>query len=809
MFRLLLVFTFFFTVWSAFAQKKSTVAVRTSTSPVIDGYPNDIEWEQAPAATDFIQNATRPGEPSTQKTIVKVLYDDVAIYVLGYMYDTAPDSILKQLSIRDKEENTDAFGVIFDTYKDGRNAFGFYVTAAGVQIDARYSNNVRDLTWDAAWQSRVKIVDDGWVAELKIPFSAVRIPKQKIQEWGVNFQRKIRRHREIAYWNFINPAVDGFTTQFGILKGFKDVENPIRLALVPYSSAYADVSTNDDGSSSVNSSLNFGADIKYGINESFTVDVTLVPDFGQVQSDNLILNLTPFEVEFIEYRPFFTEGTELFNRGNLFYSRRVGGTPQKFFSIGNELEKNEVLTENPFISQLINASKFSGRTDKGLGIGVFNGVVNRTFATAQDTLTGEKRNLLTSPLTNYNVFVLDQSLKNNSYLSFVNTNVTREGSDFYNANVAATQFRFLDSTITYEALGNVNWSRKYGGALQKNDDGLAYDLSLAKISGNWQYYAKHSLMTDTYDPTDMAFLLNNNQVFYHAGAKYNIFKPFWKVNNLFTDLGVRYGKAYNPNKFQDFLVTGEAWTTFTKQFFSTGVSFDWFPGTRNDFFEPRTPGRYLVQPGSIAGRYWFSSDYRKKFALDGSIRAINYNADNREEVYYRIAPRFRVSDRLMLIHSFENEHKWNDIGFVSRNNGEIMMGRRKVNTIINTLTTEFSFNELMFLSFRLRHYWSSADYSKYYTLQDDGNVLLSDAYATNHDINFNVFNIDMVYTWVFAPASEIRIVWKNSILTQDEEVIRNYMTNFQNTLTASQLNSFSIKFLYYIDYLYFKGLKLR
>jgi hypothetical protein len=784
-------------------------AVRTISSPVIDGYPLDAEWNLASPASDFIQNSTRPGSPCTQKTEVKILYDDVAIYVLGYMYDSAPDSILKQMSIRDKEENTDVFGIIFDTYKDGRNAYGFYVTAAGVQLDARYSNGIRDLTWNVAWQSRVKIIDNGWVVELKIPFSAIRFPQIKNQEWGVNFLRKIRRQREISYWNFVNPAIDGFTNQFGILTGISDIVSPLRLALIPYSSAYADLSTNEEGVATVNSNLNFGADLKYGINESFTIDMTLVPDFGQVQSDNLVLNLTPFEIEFIDYRPFFTEGTELFNRGGLFYSRRVGGTPKKFFSIGNELNENEVLVQNPFISQLINASKFSGRTDKGLGIGVFNGLVNRTFAIAEDTITKEKRNLLTNPISNYNVFVLDQSFKNNSYLSFVNTNVHREGSDFYNANVAATQFRFLDSTNTYEALGNVNWSRKYGGILKQDVDGLAYDLSLAKISGNFQYYAKHWLRSDKYDPTDMGFLLTNNQVYYNSGLGYNIFKPFWKLNNLFTNLDFTYSRAYNPNQYQDFSIYGESWTTLTKQFFSTGLSFSYSPFKRNDFFEPRTPGYFLIQPNSIFGRYWFSSDYRKRFALDGSTSFVEYGSDDRKEFYYEISPRFRLNDRIMLIHAFENELKWNDIGFVGRNNTDIMLGRREINTIINTFTSEFSFNELMFLSFRLRHYWSSAKYTNYYVLQTNGEIQASDIYAVNHDINFNVFNIDMVYTWVFAPASEIRIVWKNSILTQDKEIIMNYTSNFQNTVAAPQLNSFSIKFLYYIDYLYFKGLKLR
>src|SRR5262249_27319888 len=260
----------------------------------------------------------------------KVVYTDEAIYIGAYMHDD-PKLIKRQLTERDKEQRQDAdnFGVAFDTYKDKQNAFQFMVTAPNVQSDIRISsggageNGGFDYNWDAVWDSQTSIVADGWIAEIQIPYSAIRFSKEDIQNWGVNFSRYIRRLNEQSYWNCVDPNQNGFVNQFGDLTGLQNLQPPLRLSFLPYlSTGYRTVPTN---SGTINTFLHSGGmDVKYGINESFTIDMTLIPDFGQVQSDNVILNLTPFEQQFEEHRPFFTEGTELFNKAGVFYSRRIG-----------------------------------------------------------------------------------------------------------------------------------------------------------------------------------------------------------------------------------------------------------------------------------------------------------------------------------------------------------------------------------------------------------------------------------------------------------------------------------------------------
>lgn len=794
----------------AYAQKKEATAVRTYTAPKIDGFLNEACWELAPVITGFTQRQIHTGQPATQHTEIKVLYDDVALYVGAILYDVSNDSILREVGERDlPNTNSDQFGIYLDTYFDAINAFGFIVNAAGVQTDIRYSPNGEDYLWNAVWDSEVKIQDNNWYVEIKIPFSAIRFSDLPKQKWGVNFMRGIRRHREISYWNFVDPANEGFVNQFGILNGIENIVSPLRLSFTPYVSYYADHYKTLNGTS-INSTFNLGTDLKYGLNESFTLDMTLVPDFGQVQSDNLVLNLSPFEVQFNDFRPFFTEGTELFNRGGLFYSRRVGGTPKKYYSVFNEINESETVINNPSTSQLINASKISGRTAKGLGLGIFNATTGKTFATVENT-EGEQRKILTDPLTNYNVFVLDQSFKNNSYFSIINTNVMRQGS-FYDANVSATQFKIADATNSYAFTGFGAVSQIYTHQLPVE---LGHNLRLnaGKISGKNQYGVSIRQLSDQYNPRDLGFLLNNNTTDYEAYYSYNIFRPFWKLNNIFNTLRITYSRLYLPNRFQNLTINLNSNTTITRYFFSMGLSANTRPVESFDFFEPRIAGRFFIVPKYIGGGYWYSSDYRKKLALDGSFNYRSYSRNKRNDFSYRIAPRIRASDKILIIHEFFEEFKTNDEGVALTVNGKIILnndtsifGIRNVHTISNTFNIRYSMTNRMALTFRLRHYWSNAVYKEFKKLGDDGYLYDTD-YSGNSNLNFNAFTIDMVYVWNFTPGSEMRIVWKNTITDLSQLTGYSYFENLENTIEGPQLNSISIKVLYFLDYLMLKHQK--
>ena len=393
----------------------STQAKRIDAKLEIDGKLDEASWEEAQVSSNFTTWQPVPKLDPKHQTEFRILYDDEAFYVGIKMFVSSRDSIMTELTQRDDVGNTDWVGIILDTYGNATDAFEFIVGATGVQFDAKLSDQGEDNNWDAVWFSAVDLTDTHWTAEFKIPYSAIRFSKQKEQIWKMNIMRRSAVSGERSSWHPILPEAPVWLAQMGEVTGITDIKAPLRLSISPYMSMYAQ--SYSDGSSGISTtgySYNGGMDLKYGINDAFTLDMTLIPDFGQVQSDNIILNLTPFEVRYDERRQFFTEGTELFNKGGLFYSRRVGGNPIGQYSVGGALSANEELITNPSTSQLINASKISGRTGKGLGIGIFNAIAKETFATARNTETGEEREISTSPLTNYNVIVLDQNLKNNS-----------------------------------------------------------------------------------------------------------------------------------------------------------------------------------------------------------------------------------------------------------------------------------------------------------------------------------------------------------------------------------------------------------
>jgi hypothetical protein len=284
---LLLIWLLF--IISSFGQyvKKHVDAIPVQDSPKIDGILDEDVWKDAPIAADFIQRQPYNGKPPAFPTEVRFLYDNSGLYVGAMMYDPNPDSIPTQLGLRDSQGlNADYFILMLSPFNDGINAFCFMVYVSDVQSDYKLpgasSDFEQDMSWDAVWQSKARKNKKGWVVEMKIPYSAIRFPKTGIQEWGVNCQRDIRRIRESSSWNFIDSKVQGFVNQGGLLQGIHDIKPPLRLSLSPYVSGYIEKNPDD---ATWQFSYNYGADLKYGINQSFTLDMTLIPDFGQVPSD--------------------------------------------------------------------------------------------------------------------------------------------------------------------------------------------------------------------------------------------------------------------------------------------------------------------------------------------------------------------------------------------------------------------------------------------------------------------------------------------------------------------------------------------
>lgn len=781
-------------------------AARVKDAPQIDGILDESIWRDAPVARGFYQYEPHNDRPASQQTQVRILFDNDALYVGARLEDDQPEKILTELGPRDSGNNVNAdlFWIDINPFNDGINGFRFMVSASGVQTDINISGaggSGGDDDWDAVWMSAVSIDDNGWVVEMKIPYSALRFPRGEVQLWGINFWREIRRSREQSSWNFVNRRIGDPLAFMGELDGIEEIETPVRLALYPYVSSYLE--KNGQGDSWSNTFAG-GMDLKYGISNSFTMDMTLIPDFGQVQSDARVLNLSPHEVKYDEKRQFFTEGIELFGKADLFYSRRIGSRPRGFGTVGDQLIRNdsvyELLVENPIETRLINATKISGRTSGGLGLGVFNAMTAHGEALVRDTLSGTSRRVTTQPFTNYNVLVADQSLRNNSFVSLINTNVS--GSEpGYIANVSGTEFRFMDSSNAYRFSGSAALSQQYRTNID-NTFGYTYDISAGKVGGTWQYGYNRLVYSNTYDPNDLGYLAYNNLVMDKVNVSLNIFDPFWRLLNLRNEIAINYNRLHTPDTFTGFNMAYNLRALFDTRFFVM-LRTNYRPLGNRDYFEPRVPGRFFETDPAWDYYAMFSTDYRKRVYLDGDITYGRIMSEyDQKEFGFELEPTFRVTNRLNLAYGLEVKRLNNDVGFVTVNEqADIYFGMRNTDVLINTLEGAFIFNNQLSVQLDFRHYWSVVEYTdKFYLLNEDGRLDEMEEDPGAKNINYNAFTVDMMLVWHFAPGSQLSLAWKNNIDSQVAQLTRSYHDNLTHILRQPQINSLSLRLLYYLDY---------
>jgi hypothetical protein len=774
-------------------EKKKLQARRLSSSIKLDGKLDEEVWKTAPIANHFFGFEPDNGkiEPDTLKTEVKILYDDHALYIAATLYDSQPNKILKEITERDNFGTADFFGVFINGFNDGQQEYSFFVSAANGQADCvRTSQQGEDFSWDAIWLSEVKITEQGWQVEMKIPYAAIRFSKSEKQVWGINFFREVRRLRYKYTWNKVDNRIGAFTQQAGLLEGIENIETPTRLFLIPYASYYLNSLPNEKAQGTIKG----GMDLKYGLSDAFTLDAVLIPDFGQTKFDNKILNLGPFEQVFNENRPFFTEGTDLFNKAGLFYSRRIGGAPSTY----PELSENEEVTEYPSSVKLLNALKVSGRTKGGLGVGVLNAVTEKTDVTVQNTLTNESRSVTVEPIANYNITVLDQRFNQNSSISLVNTNVTRDG-EFRDANVSALAFDLNTKKNTYNANGAFKYSyvNEFGDLANKK--GFVSELYLAETSGNIRYSFGGNYISKAFDNNDLGVNFQTNYYSFSGNVSYRTLKPTQKLNSFRMNLNT-YGQFNNDsNNLQEQSLNFNMSVTNKKNhaagFNVTARMFDVY-----DYYDARVEGRYTVYPKYYNTSGWISTNYNNKFAFD-----INpwYGFAEQKGWWFsgvNISPRYRFNDRIMLIYNFNYGVDKNELGWIDRTATDIIYARRDKQTIENGLEGKYSINSRMNFKINFRHYWSFAENKSTYRLLENGKVE-DFAYTTNKNSNLNLWNFDLSYSWWFAPGSQMSVLYRNNAADFNRTIDKNFSNNVKAIVNHEVLNhAFSISVRYFIDY---------
>lgn len=792
---------------------KNLEARRTTQRVVIDGKLTESAWQDAAKADDYVEFRPVIGrkEEYGNRTETFLMYSDDGLYFGGTCYERNVDSIARELVGRDGFGTNDYIGLILDTYHDNLNGFEYFVTPLGEQWDAKMTSNQNsnnggeDFSWNAVWQSAVVLHEQGWTFEVFIPYSAIRFSKDKVQDWGLNITRRRRKTEQQYTWSAIDPNVNGFLTQEGTWKGITDIKPPLRLQLSPYFSVYANhFPANQPGQKNWTQQVSGGLDLKLGLNQAFTLDATLIPDFGQVQSDNQVLNLTPFEVKFNENRSFFTEGTELFGKGNLFYSRRIGGAPVHRERAYSTLKMGEKVVTNPTESKLINASKISGRTKNGLGLGLLNAVTRTQYALVENTETGDTRQVETDPSTNYNILVLDQTLKNNSSVSFINTSVIRRGAD-YNANVTSGLFSINDKKNTYNVSGNAAISYlDYKSNAVKNSTGYSHSISIGKTSGRFTYNLSQQLTDTRFTSNDLGYFTNNNFLDHSLYVGYRYTEPKGWYNRLFLNFNSSLSRLYAPianleSKFQQANVQVNI-NAQTKKLHWLGLYLNYRP-VENDFYEPRKLGLLFRRGSSVAFGGWVETNSAKKYSLSlEAFERVFMDFYNLNGLDLFVSQQYRFNSKFSIRHSVNLQPRPRGLGYTAMDeSGNPVFALRDVKTVDNTLFLKYNFTNKMGLTFRTRHYASVVHNKEYYSLHNEGSLKPKPGFeGTNRNVNF--FNVDMVYTWQFAPGSFLNVVWKNATYHNTDLIDVHYFQNLGNTLQADQNNNLSLKVIYFLDY---------
>jgi len=782
-------------VYSQTQTKKSLEVPEIPEAAVnLDGVLDEVCWAQSAVIEELDQYFPEPkSAPEGVGSDVRIFYTQKGLYVGGVFEDhRAP--ILAQLTQRDRiNANTDWIQLIINPFNDGANDFNFYLSAAGVQGDARAIGPDReDGNWNAVWYSKTLKSDHQWSFELFIPYRALRIPKTGINEsakaWGFNFKRSIRSDRTMYSWNPIDRNFENESLQSGELRGIRITNPPLRVSLRP--NATSTLQSGGDGTTRWNN--NAGADIKIGLNKSFTLDMTLLPDFSQVAYDQQFVNFEPFEQRFDENRQFFTEGVNLFSKGDLFYSRRIGGNPKNF----TNANLADLSNTTQSFTRMLNATKLTGTTDNNLSVGVLNAITAANYALGEDSL-GNPISILTEPLTNYNVVAFDQRLNNNSSIGLINTHVLRSNESGPTRDARTTAITGNLNFLKNSHFWNVSAAQSQIYEIEEPYSGESVEWELGKQVGSWRWEHELNFTTADFDPNDMGFQRRANRIHQDFQVSHQILTPRKNLLRSRNTLELQYRRLFDPNVFER-MHAEYSHFSLTKNFVAYRYKLEVRPA-EYDYFDPRVWGRYRINPSSMWHDFFVSTDYRKPLAIDVGAGYWQWSDYDAGGYYGNVKLLGRVSDQLNFTARIDMNH-FNQIGWAQTiSTDSIGMAVRTNRKLAQTLSGTYLFGPNSYVTLDLRHTWNRFDPVGTYHLNDDGTMSPSSAY-TDPELRINIFNMDLKYVLWFAPGRELNILYRASMAHADNESQLAYWQNIQDLSGRPTDHVFSLRLVYFLDY---------
>jgi hypothetical protein len=794
----------------------------TTEKPVIDGVLDDKCWLTGEWAGDFTQWIPNEGAKASQPTFLKVLYDDKSVYIAIRAFDSEPDKIDRKAGRRD-EFTGDIVGVCFDSYHDHRTGFEFDVTAAGQKCDVMLTNPSNpDPNWNAVWYGKTATEDSAWTVEIEVPFSQLRYSADEEQIWGMHCWRWINRLLEESDWEPQSSTGPGMLYLFGEMHGIHGLKKSRRIEIMPYGLGKLNTFEKDKANPFAKNGYNVtgtvGLDAKIGLTSNFTVDLTINPDFGQVESDPSVMNLTAFETFYEEKRPFFLEGANIFkfefDDDIMFYSRRIGHAP----SYKPGLSAFEYL-DFPDNTTILNAEKFSGKTSKGLSVGVIHSITAAEQATLS---TPEGKSSFTAePLTNYlvarvqkdfnesntmlgGIFTSTNRFTNKNYLEYLNREAYTGGLDLL--HYWKDKEYYIDAKFTGSLIkGEIEAIRELQTAsaryYQRPDaDYIDFDTTLTQLSGFggkikigkgskglWRYSAEVSWRTPGLDLNDIGYMQTSDQIREKNNISYFVNKPV----SIFRTYSVGLYQENFWNFGGDHLTSGTGLNIYLEFLNKWAVSPNINYYSSGQDTRILRGGPAMITPGYWTGGFTIKTDYSKKlyFFVNSTYSSASDNRSNS----YSVEPGTTVQpfSRLRFSLNLNYTDNMDQLQYVETikvdENSRYILGKVDQKTLGLTFKVDLIISPDISLQYYGSPFASIGEFSnfknvtspknekysdrfeiisdislngEYYDV-DENNDNLTDYTFRNPDFNFYQFRSNLVFRWEYKPGSQLFLVWSN------------------------------------------------
>jgi hypothetical protein len=828
-----------------------------SEKPVIDGLLDDTCWKTGSWAGDFIQWVPKEGAKPSQPTEIKILYDDKNIYVAFRAFDNEPGKIIRKRGRRD-EFAGDVVGVNFDSYHDHRTGFEFNITAGGQKVDDVLTNPWNpDFNWNAVWYAKVGMEDSAWTAEFEIPLSQLRYSNDYEQTWGMHCWRWIDRLQEESDWEPQTMKSPGMLYLFGELRGIKGLPKSRRIEIMPYAVGKLKTFNKEAGNPFNEKGRNWlgnaGVDAKIGLASNFTLDLSINPDFGQVESDPSVMNLTAFETFYEEKRPFFLEGKNIFSfdfdNNNIFYSRRIGHGP----TYKPELKENEFI-KSPDNTTILGALKLSGKTSNGLSICILQSITNIESASLFYADTTKK--LVVEPMSNYTLARIQQDFKqgntilggiitssnrfiNDSALKFMNRDAYTGGIDLlhqWNDKEFYLDMKLMGSSIDGDTKAMNELQNSSARYYQRPDAHyIHFDSSITNLSGYggrikigkgskglWRFSTELNWRSPGLDLNDLGYMQTadiikqGNSVSYFVNQPVSVFRTYSfglsEVNNW--DFGMHH--LSSGGSFSVYFEFLNKWAINSSFTYTTKSLDNWI----------LRGGDAMFLPANWYNYFYIRTDPSKRIFFDFTSNVSFSN--NQSTKYYMLQPGISVmplnSLKLSLsVNYSSNIDKLQYVDTRSVNNEKrYILAKIDQQTLGTTFRIDYSITSEISVQYYGSPFGSVGKFSEFKSVTNpkasefnnrftilnpvaNGNIYeISEnnnkVYTFNiPDFSFYQFRSNLVFRWEYRPGSQLFLVWANDMTydgKQDYSSVYNILSKLKKTFPN---NIFLIKFNYWFN----------